>query len=241
MQCVILAGGLATRLGPLAAEVPKTLVPVAGRPFADHQLEWLAATGVTEVVYCIGHLGARVREFVGDGSRWGLEARYVDEGSELRGTGGALRLAYDAGALADAFAVVYGDSYLRVSVGDVFADFLDRRPYALMTVFHNDGRYDRSNARLRPDGLVEYDKGVADPRAAGMRHIDYGLSIVDRDRVLPECPADVSVDLADLMRDLSRRGRLAGREVHDRFYEIGSRAGLAELDELLTGRSLRAG
>ena len=235
MQCVILAGGLATRLGSLAASVPKTLLPVAGRPFAAHQLEWLAEGGVTDVVYCIGHLGQPVRDFVGDGSRWGLTVRYVDEGPALRGTGGALRLAYDAGVLEPELAVVYGDSYLRASVGEVFEDFRARRPDVLMTVFRNDGRYDRSNARLRRDGLVDYRKGAAD---AAMRHIDYGLSIVARDRVLPAIPTGATVDLAAVLEDLSRQGRVAGYEVYERFYEIGSRAGLAELDELLAERPL---
>ena len=233
MQCVILAGGLATRLGDLAATVPKALLPVAGRPFADHQLEWLARDGVTDVVYCIAHLGDAIRAHVGDGERFGLRVAYVDEGKDLRGTGGALRLAYDEGALEESFAVLYGDSYLPVDVSDVYADFERRRPDVLMTVFRNDGRFDRSNAALERDGRVRYDKAVPDPAAAGMRHIDYGLSIVARDRVVPELPPGERADLADLYARLSAEGRVLGREVHERFYEIGSRAGLAELEALL--------
>ena len=112
-ECVILAGGVASRLGAQAGELPKTLVPVAGRPFADHQLTWLAEEGVDHVVYCIGYRGDQIRDYVGSGERWGLSVTYVDEGANLRGTGGALRLAYDSGALAEDFAVLYGDSYLR--------------------------------------------------------------------------------------------------------------------------------
>ena len=67
MQCVILAGGLGTRMQPRTETVPKALLPVAGRPFADLQLSWLARSGVTDVVYAIGHLGERIRAFVGDG------------------------------------------------------------------------------------------------------------------------------------------------------------------------------
>jgi NDP-sugar pyrophosphorylase family protein len=233
MQCAILAGGLATRLGALTADVPKALLPVAGRPFADHQLAWLARDGVTDVVYCIAHLGDRIRAHVGDGARYGLRVTYVDEGSELRGTGGALRLAYDEGALADSFAVLYGDSYLPVDVGGVVRDFERRRPDVLMTVFRNDGRLDRSNAALAPDGRVRYDKAVADPEAAGMRYIDYGLAVIDRDRVLPEVPSGERVDLADVYARLSAEGRVHGHEVAERFYEIGSQEGLAELEHHL--------
>src|SRR5438045_911304 len=104
MQCAILAGGLGTRIRSLTGDaIPKALIPVAGRPFVDRQLEWLARGGVTSVVFCIGHLGAQLRDFTGDGSRWGLEVRYADEGAALRGTGGALRLAADQGALEERF------------------------------------------------------------------------------------------------------------------------------------------
>ncbi|HZY86253.1 MAG TPA: sugar phosphate nucleotidyltransferase, partial [Gemmataceae bacterium] len=80
MQCVILAGGLGTRMRPHTEKAPKTLLPVGDVPFAHFQLNWLARHGVTEVVYCIGHLGEQVRDFVGDGSRWGLVADYVEDG-----------------------------------------------------------------------------------------------------------------------------------------------------------------
>lgn len=235
MQCVVLAGGLATRMRPLTDAVPKALLPVAGRPFADHQLRWLARDGVRDVVFAIGHLGDRIRAFAGDGAAWGLRIRYVDEGPALRGTAGALRLAYDQGALQPAFAVLYGDSYLPVDVGAVFAEFERRRADVLMTVYRNEGALDRSNARLQ-GGSVVYDKTVPDPAAAGMHHIDYGLSIIDRDAVIPDVPAGAVADLADLYRRLSAEGRVAGLEVHERFYEIGSPAGLAALEAHLEER-----
>ena len=68
MQCVILAGGLATRMRPLTAQIPKALIPAGGRPFVDHQLGWLAGHGVTDVVMCIGYRGDAIRAYLdGDG------------------------------------------------------------------------------------------------------------------------------------------------------------------------------
>jgi len=95
VQCLILAGGLATRLRPVTETVAKAVMPVAGRPFAEYQLEWLARAGVTDVVYAIGFHGDQIRAAVGDGSRFGIRVTYVDEGEILLGTGGAVRLAYD--------------------------------------------------------------------------------------------------------------------------------------------------
>jgi NDP-sugar pyrophosphorylase family protein len=237
VQCVILAGGLGTRLGPLTRDFPKALVPVAGRPFADHQLRRLADGGVTDVVYCIGHMGDQLRSFARDGGAWGLSIRYVDEGEELRGTGGALRLAFDEDVLQPAFAVIYGDSYLPIDVAEVWRDFERRRPDVLLTVFRNEGRFDRSNAVVEDGRVTRFDKQEPDPAGAGMAYIDYGLSIVDRDAVVPEIRAGEVTDLAEVYGRLSAQGRLAAHEVAERFYEVGSPAGLAELDALLGGGS----
>jgi NDP-sugar pyrophosphorylase family protein len=232
-EVAILAGGKATRMGELAAQAPKFLLEVAGKPFADHQLGWLAASGVDRVVLCVGHLGDRIREHVGDGARFGVEVQYVDDGPRLLGTGGALRRAFDEGALAPEFAVLYGDSYLTVDLAEVYADFEARRPPALMCTYRNRGRWDASNARVEDGWVARYEKGLADPRAAGMEEIDYGLSVLDRDRVMPTIPPGEPVDLADVYERLAAEGKLAAHRVEDRFYEIGSPSGLAELDALL--------
>jgi len=227
-ECVILAGGVASRLGARAGELPKTLVPVAGRPFADHQLMWLAEQGVKKVVYCIAYRGDQVREYVGDGSKWGLSVAYVDEGTDLRGTGGALRLAYDEGGLGGRFAVLYGDAYLRLDLPNVFHAFEASAQPALMTVLRNEGRWDKSNADFDGKLVMRYSKSQDD-----FEWIDYGLLVLERD-VIAEIPADQPSDLADLLSRLSDEGRLAGFEAKARFYEIGSPSGLAELEAFLT-------
>jgi NDP-sugar pyrophosphorylase family protein len=233
VQCLILAGGLATRLRPVTETIAKAVVPVAGRPFCEYQLEWLARAGVTEVVYAIGFLGHQVRAAAGDGARFGLSVRYVDEGENLLGTGGAVRLAYDQSVLNPGFLILYGDSYLTYDPGRAWREFERRQPDALMTVYRNEGRLEASNAQLSGQMVIRYDKRASDPLAEGMHHIDYGLSVIDRDAVLPDIPAGEVVDLADVYRELSRQGRLAGVEVSERFYEIGSPHGLAELEALL--------
>src|ERR1700733_2234592 len=103
MQCVILAGGLATRMRPLTETIPKAMIPVGGAPFIDHQLTWLSRHGVDQVVLSIGYRGRLLAEHVGDGARFGLRVRVVDEGENLQGTAGALRLADEQGALAETF------------------------------------------------------------------------------------------------------------------------------------------
>jgi NDP-sugar pyrophosphorylase family protein len=230
MQCVILAGGLGTRMRPLTETCPKTLLPVAGRPFAWHQLHWLAAQGIGEVVYCIGHHGDMIRRYWSEERSPVPSIRYVDEGEQLRGTAGALRLANEQGALDKSFFVIYGDSFLPVEFAPVWRAFETSGQPALMTVLRNEGRWDRSNVIYQPGRVLLYDKSGA----PGMQYIDYGLSCFRREvfdgKLFEE---DAATDLAALFHQMSLQRRLAGFEVNERFYEIGSPSGLQDFEQYL--------
>jgi len=232
LPVAVLAGGVASRLGALTASTPKSLLPVAGSPFIDWQLSLLARQGVSEVILCVGHLGEQIVAAVGDGAHFGLRVRYAFDGATLRGTGGALRGALPL--LGERFFVLYGDSYLPCSFARVQAAHAACGAPALMTVLRNEGRWGRSNVLFSGNRLVEYDKHAARP---GMAHIDFGLSVLSPG-VLESMPPEPTFDLADLWRDLSLRGELAGLEVSERFYEIGSPAGIGDTEHYL--RSLRA-
>jgi NDP-sugar pyrophosphorylase family protein len=225
----ILAGGLATRLRPLTEKVPKVLLPVAGKPFLARQLELLRKQGLRRVVLCLGYLGEMVVKEFGDGRAWDVQLDYSFDGPKLLGTGGALRQALPK--LGDRFFVLYGDSYLTAPFAPI-ADFFQRagKP-GLMTVYRNEGLYDTSNVSFRDGRIAIYDKKARLPE---MRHIDYGLSLF-KSSVFEEWPANTPFDLAEVMGKLVARGDLAGYEVPERFYEIGSPAGLAELEKLLRG------
>jgi NDP-sugar pyrophosphorylase family protein len=226
----ILAGGLATRLRPVTEKVPKSLVPVAGRPFLAHQLEMLHARGIRRAVLCIGHLGEMIRRDFGDAA-FGVKLDYSFDGEKLLGTGGAIKRALPK--LGDEFFVLYGDSYLPIEYAPV-AEFFHRSGQpGLMTVYRNEGKYDASNVVFRAGEIAVYDKKSKLPE---MRHIDYGLSLF-RASVFASYPADQAFDLAEVMGRLVREKQLAGYEVTERFYEMGSPAGLAELESLLQSKS----
>lgn len=236
MQCVILAGGLGTRMRPLTDKLPKTLLPALGTPFAHHQLTWLADHGVTKVVYSIAVLGELVEDFVGDGSRWNLRVNYVRDGAEPMGTGGALRGVLDAGLLAERFLVLYGDSFLPFDFRDLMTAFDNQTRPAMMAVYANHGQLDQSNVIYR-DGIVQlYRKGQPTP---AMHYIDYGIAALERE-VIERIPAGVKSDLATLYHQLSVDGQLAGYEVSERFYEIGSPAGLRDFETWLTHQQVTA-
>jgi N-acetyl-alpha-D-muramate 1-phosphate uridylyltransferase len=232
LPVAILAGGLATRLRPVTETVPKSLVPVADEPFLAHQLRLLASHGVTRAVLCVGHLGEAIERQFGAAAH-GVALAYSHDGPQLLGTGGALRKALPL--LGDAFFVLYGDSYLPIDYAAVAATWRASSQPALMTVFRNDGAWDASNVEFSGGKILRYDKRERTP---AMRHIDYGLSVFTRG-VFESRPADVPFDLADVQRELAATGALAGHEASQRFYEIGSPAGLEELDHHLRARTTR--
>ena len=223
----ILAGGLATRLRPLTEKIPKVLLPVAGKPFLEHQLNLLRGQGILRVVLCLGYLGELVQRQFGDGREFGVELDYSFDGPVLLGTAGAVRQALPK--LADKFFVLYGDSYLTVPFAPVAQAFESSGKRGLMTVYRNEGLYDTSNVVFRGGEIVKYDKKAREPE---MRYIDYGLSLFQAS-VFEEWPAGRGFDLTEVMQELVARRDLAGFEVAERFYEIGSPSGLAELEKRL--------
>jgi NDP-sugar pyrophosphorylase family protein len=229
MQAVILAGGLATRLGARTAHTPKSMLEVAGRPFIAWQLDRIHRSGIDRVILCIGHLGGTIAEFVGDGSRFGLAIAYSDEGESLLGTAGALRHALPL--LDDAFLVTYGDSFLPFDYSAPLRDLIGHaEALGTMSVFRNAGRWEASNVRLSGDGVEVYAKGTADP---SFDYVDYGATALRRDVIEP-LPSGIPVGLDRVQADLAARGLLRAHIATQRFYEIGSPAGLAELDGALS-------
>jgi NDP-sugar pyrophosphorylase family protein len=234
MQCVILAGGLATRLRPITEKIPKSMVSVYGKPFLEYQLEMLRRNGLTDIVLCVGYLHEQIRNYFGDGKNFGVNIAYSVERDKLLGTAGAIRQATQL--LQNDFFVQYGDSYLDVCYRDIYDYFHKAGCCALMTVYQNENKWDTSNVVVQ-EGLVKvYDKKNRTPE---MTYIDYGLSILRRDTIMDLVPQGTESDLTAMFGKLVREGKLAAYEVSNRFYEIGSIAGLKEFEAIVSGGHLK--
>jgi len=223
----VLAGGLATRLRPTTATLPKSMVQVGGAPFISHQLHLLAREGFEEIVLLCGHLGDQIEKYVGDGRRYKLHVRYSFDGEMLRGTGGAIRKALPL--LGDRFMVMYGDSWCPTQYRSIWEFFVNSGKPGLMTVFENKDQWDKSNVEFEGGIILRYDKREITP---AMRCIDYGIGAFAAN-VFETWGENAAFDLAAVQLDLVRKGQLAGFQVYERFYEIGSHAGLLETDALV--------
>jgi len=241
LPVALLSGGLAVRMRPDTINLPKAMLPAAGKPFIGHQLNLLRDKGASRLMLCLGYLGEMIEQYVGDGSRFGLSVSYSYDGEKLLGTGGALKKA--ARGIDGPFFVLYGDSYLDVDYAKIEEAF--RRSGAaykgLMTVYRNEGRWDSSNVVFEGGGIVRYSKK---DRRGDMKYIDYGLGILSA-RALDEFGRGCSqieqdcsngspaFDLADVYEKLAEQRLLLGYEVFERFYEIGSTEGLKEFEQMM--------
>jgi N-acetyl-alpha-D-muramate 1-phosphate uridylyltransferase len=230
-QVVILAGGMATRLGDVTKATPKSLVDVNGEPFVLHQLRLLKDRGISQVLLCIGYLGEQIMERVGNGWNLGLSVQYSFDGPQLLGTGGAIKKALSK-LDGPAFFLLYGDAYLECDYSAVQEAFESSCKPGLMTVFRNEGRWDASNIEFAGGRILAYDKKNPNPN---MKYIDYGLGMF-RKVAFESVPPDEPYDLATLQQNLLRGDQMAAYEVSERFYEIGSPAGLEETRKFLEMR-----
>ena len=222
---LVLAGGLATRLRPYSNNLPKSLIKIGDKPFIDIQLEKLFEEGVKNVVLCIGKFGKKIKSHVGDGSKYGLNIKFSDEGENLLGTGGAIVNALDK--IQENFFVLYGDSLLQISFFEVEKFFLSQRKPALMTIFKNNDDFDKSNVEYLDGEILLYSKSNINKK---MNYIDYGLSIFNKS-VFKNYVKGEKFDISDLMESLSIKGELSSYKTNKRFYEIGSIKGYKELKE----------
>jgi len=232
LPVAVLSGGLATRLRPVTESIPKALIDINGEPFIAHQLRLLSGAGVERVVICVGYLGEMIQKFAGDGRRFGLQVTYSPDGPHLRGTAGAVRNALPA--LGDQFLVLYGDSYLPCDYRAVEQAFIRCGAPALMTIFRNRNQWEISNVDFADGQIAAYDKRTP---ATAMEYVDYGLSAFQSS--VFSTVGEKTTDLTAVFEELIGRRELAGFEVKDRFYEVGSWQGIRELQAYLDPRPAR--
>jgi len=223
-QIVVLAGGKATRLYPVTKDIPKSMVKINGIPFITHQINLFKRNNISNIVLCTGVFSDQIIDYVDDGSKLGVSVKYsIENATELLGTLGALIKAYDL--LSDTFFVTFGDSYLEIDYQRIYDEFLHSNKMGLMTVYKNNNKYVPSNTAIKDGLVIRYDKS----NNTDFEYVDYGLSIFKK-KALDFFPKEKSLDLTDLNQKLISMKELVAYEVHQKFYEIGTFEGIADLE-----------
>lgn len=222
MQCLILAGGLGTRLGAAVHQVPKPLVRLGDRPFLEYLILQLAAFDIRNVLLCTGYRGEQVRQYFGDGARLGVSICYSQEPAPL-GTGGAIKYAQEL-IVSDPFLVMNGDSYIEAPLDDLLAAHVRRGALATLVLARVDevSRFGsvRFNARSEVTAFVE--KG-----GEGSGLVNAGLYAFSRGALsfLPEGSSSLE---HDLLPRLVGSGLFA-MPIDGYFVDIGTSTTLEEL------------
>jgi NDP-sugar pyrophosphorylase family protein len=230
LPIIILSGGLATRLYPKTQTIPKSLLDICGRPFIAHQLDLLKSKGVVDIIICAGFLGDMIKSFL-DENDFGLNISYSFDTDKLLGTGGAIKKALSKFNI-DSFFVLYGDSYLDVDYLDIENVFKESKKSALMSVYKNDGQFDKSNVVFREGNIIKYSKIEKDEN---MHYIDYGLGIFNR-RIF-ETENREAFDLAQIYQNQIANNDIAAYEIFKRFYEIGSFKGIEDFTKFIESKN----
>ncbi|MCC7237557.1 MAG: HAD-IIIA family hydrolase [Bryobacterales bacterium] len=227
-QAAVLAGGYGKRMLPLTASLPKPLISVVGKPFAERLADWLRGWGVERLLLLCGwHAEALVSHF-GDGSRFGIEIEYSIAPAA---TETARRLRRAESMLDRHFLLLYGDNFCPIHLEQAEAHWLDSRLPAQMTLYDNRDGYSRANVASDESGRVRvYDPGR---NAAGLREVDIGFLFLDRQVV--ELAGEANASLGEtLYPELVRRRMLGAYRTRHRYYGPSTPARLAETERFFS-------
>lgn len=230
LPIIVIAGGLATRLRPVTETLPKSLIPVHDVPFVLYQLDLFEKNGFTRVHFCLGYLGNMVEEVIKNSRFDDMDITFSYDGDVLLGTGGAVRKVIDQ--MTDNFFVTYGDSYLQVDYKAIELYFHENqkdRYTGLMTVFKNEGKWDKSNVVYENGQLVMYSKKKVSP---AMNYIDYGVGILGKNN-FANYSEGITFDVASIYEELAEKNNLLGFQVYQRFFEVGSFSGINDISNHL--------
>ncbi len=218
MRAMILAAGRGERMRPLTDRVPKPLLRAGGRALIEHQIDALARAGFAELVVNLGHLGARVRAALGDGSRYGVRILYSEEGERALETGGGILRALP----------LLGPGPFVAVNADVWTDY----PYDRLTPPspHLAHLVLVDNPPHHPAGDFALVGGEV--AAAGAARLTFsGIGVYRPELFAGHAPGRFA--LAPLLRAAAARGQVSGERYGGRWMDVGTPERLAELDRLL--------
>lgn len=220
---MILAAGRGERLRPLTDAIPKAMVQAGGKPLIAWHLERLAASGCREAVVNISHLGERIVEGIGDGSRYGLRIAYSREREPLETAGG---IAHARALLGEApFLLVNADIYCEIDFSGLLAFALGKRLAHLVLV---------PNPQHRSGGDFSLDDGLVG-NALGARYTYAGIAVMSPALVAGVRPEE-KAPLAPLLRAAAERQLISGQVYPGVWQDVGTRERLAELEAHLARR-----
>lgn len=186
-QAIILAGGAGTRLKDRLGDLPKPMIPIAGKPLLEHQVELAKSHGFTDLVFFVHYRADLIEKHFGDGSKWGVRIRYVTEREPL-GTAGAVLAGSDL--LADRFVVLYGDTMVNVDLGRIRRAHENAGADATLLLHPNDHPLDSDLVEVDANSRVLAFHNRPHPEGRWFQNlVNAGLYVLEKAALLKHCSA----------------------------------------------------
>jgi len=211
----ILAGGKGTRMRPFTYEIPKSLIPVKGKPLLEHILELLKKYEINNVIISIGYLGNKIQDYFGNGSKFGVNIKYVKEEKEL-GTAGPLKLAEDI--LRRPFLMLNGDVLSDLNLYKFIKFHLKHQGLATIALTKVDDVSHFGLVEMEGDKILNF---VEKPKNAKAGFINAGIYILDP-KVIGYVPDGFSMIEKDVFPQLAQEGKLFGYKIEGQWFDTGT-------------------
>ncbi|MEK6951623.1 MAG: nucleotidyltransferase family protein [Nanoarchaeota archaeon] len=217
MKAVILAGGQGTRLRPLTLTIPKALVDIQGKTMTEHLFDLFKRHGITEVVMTVGYLKEKIKDYYGDGSKFGMKISYVDEDEPL-GTAGALRKIKHL--LTESFIVTNGDELKDINIDKMLEIHKKERGYGTIALTKVEDPSLYGVAKLENKKILEF---VEKPKKeeAPSNLINSGFYILEPE-IIERLPDGFAMFEKDLFPFLAKEGKLTGFPFDGQWFDTGS-------------------
>ncbi len=237
MKVVIIAGGKGTRIMSVAGDIPKAMIPVAGKPVVEYQVELARRYGYTDILFLLGHLGEQIEEYFGNGSRWGVNIEYYHEGEPL-GTAGAFSLVKDR--FKDDFWVFYGDTVMDFDMPRMLDYHRTHDGVATLFLHPNDHPNDSDLVGMDDDGMVDRFYPKPHDLEANYRNLVNAALYILSPRVLDYIHGRSDFG-KDIFPELLRRGeRVAGYVSTEYVKDMGTPGRMEKVEgDIASGKVAR--
>ena len=216
-KAVILAGGKGTNLRPFTYEMPKSLLPIRNKPLLEHLINRLKKDSIRDIIVCVGYLGEKIKEYFGDGKRFGVKITYSEDKSSLQ-TGGALKKVKPF-IENEPFLVIYGDIMTNISFRELIA-FHEKEKglatVALTTVAHPS---DFGQLKLSGTKLVKF---YQDSSPIQSYLVNCGIYVF-KPEIFNYFPQKKSFKLEDVIENLVSQGKISGFVFEKNWFDVGNK------------------
>ena len=237
-----MAGGKGTRTAVIASDVPKPMIPICGKPILEYQIECLKKNGLTDIVLVIGHLGRHIRDYFGDGGRFGCNISYFSE-TEPLGTAGAL---YKLENLSDNFILLNGDIIFDVDFSRMIDFHRKKNAAATLAVHPNSHPYDSALIVSDKEGQITGWLNKEDERGYYRNQVNAGIHILSKN-FLKSCPqTKEKIDLdRDMLKPLISGGKIFAYSTPEYIKDMGTPERYAQVTSdiekgIVHGKNLKA-